>query len=354
MKYTKHFIILLLSVFLFGFTKTETNKEKQKSLESEVLKHYQHESNPLKLEAARFLLTNLTESFSIDGERVKMYTDTVKRYYKDGNELHKKLLLLRDYSVDEIIVDDIDVLTSEYLIDNIERAFNTWENCGWKNEISFSNFCEYILPYRIGNEPIESWRKEIIKDSTLNSFFNELTRYSDQKKAAQWFTKIYANYQKKFIVQWGSNATNIPDIPYSSLNLLSTGTCANLNQITLLAYRAAGFPTAIDFSPHFTNGGHEWAALITSRGSIPFTISGNDSLGKYKPDDTTPSKVYRKTFSVNNQSHLKLRGDCYFLPYVFNCSKLIDVTDAYVPTCNANIPSECKATTEKIAYLAVF
>lgn len=334
-----------------AYKKAGKNKSELKA----VIKHYsKHPADSLKKKAAVFLLTNLSEAFSIDGERIKIYSDTVKRYYKDGSELHKKLLLLRDYPADEKLVGDIDVLTSEYLINNIDGAFNTWENCGWKKEISFSNFCEYILPYRIGNEPLESWRKEIIKDSALNTFFNELNRFSDQKTAAQWFTKRYANYQKKFIVQWGSNATNIPDLPYSSLNLLSTGTCANLNQITLLAYRAAGFPTAIDFSPQFTNGGHEWAAIITSKGSIPFTISGNDSLGKYKPDDTTPSKVYRKTFSVNNQSHLKLRGDCCFLPYVFNTSKLMDVTDAYVPTCNANIPSECKATTEKIAYLAVF
>jgi len=354
MKAIKYLIITVLSLLFFAFTPTNTNADKLKILENKILSHYKNDPNPSKLEAARFLLSNISESFSIEGERTKIYADTVRKYYKDGNELHKRLLNLRDYQADELIIDDISILTPEYLIDNIDRAFNTWENCSWKNEISFLNFCEYLLPYRIGNEPIESWRKEILKDSVLSSYILELHKFSDQKTAARWFTKKYANYQKKFVVQWGNNAANIPDLPFSALNLLSTGTCANLNQITLLAYRAAGFPTAIDFSPHFTNGGHEWAAIVTSQGSIPFTISGNDSLGKYKADDTYPSKVYRSTFSINNQSHVKLRGECDFLPYVFNSSKLLDVTDLYMPTCNANIPLVNKTTKDKFAYLAVF
>lgn len=354
MKNINCLLIIILSISLLSFTPLNKNEDKQKLLEKKVLSHYQHDVNPLKIKAARFLLANLIESFSIEGERTKMYSDTVMKYYQDGNVLHKRLLPLRDISAEEVVVNDVNTLTPEYLIDNIDRAFTTWENNGWKNEISFSNFCEYILPYRIGTEPLESWRKEILKDSVHSALCNMLQTYTDEKNAASWFTKQYAKYQKKFIVQWGNNGANIPDLPYSALHLLTTGTCANLNQITLLAYRAAGFPTAIDFSPHFINGGHEWAALITSQGSIPFTLSGNDSLGKYKADDAYPSKVYRSTFSVNNLSHVKMRGECDFLPYVFNCSKLIDVTDLYIPTCNVNIPVLTNLANEKFAYLAVF
>lgn len=358
MKITNYLFCILLSIPILSFAPVEKKvNHKQKQLEKKVLAHYQHDSNPLKLQAARFLLTNIKDKFSIEGERTKMYADTVKKYYRDGNILHKKLFPLRYMNANEVEVDDVESLTPEYLIENIDRAFATWQSCSWKKDISFSDFCEYILPYRIGYEPLESWRKEILQDSIFQIVGDSLHTFSDEKAALVWFTKKCARYKKSFLIKWGTNAADIPDLPYSTLRLLSTGTCANLNSVTMFLYRAAGFPITSDFTPHWANKscGHDWAAVTTPEGFSPFHISGNEILGYYKGSDDILSKIYRKTFSENAQSHAKLRGSCDFLPYLFNSSRLLDVTDLYIPTSTIKIaiPTTKNPNNEKFAYLAV-
>ena len=54
---------------------------------------------------------------------------------------------------------DCHVIKAEYLIENIDLAFAAWQKRPWRHSLSFDEFCEWILPYRIGDEPLENWRK---------------------------------------------------------------------------------------------------------------------------------------------------------------------------------------------------
>lgn len=54
---------------------------------------------------------------------------------------------------------DAEVITADYLIDNIDHAFEVWGKRPWAKYYSFDDFCEYVLPYRIANEPLEAWRR---------------------------------------------------------------------------------------------------------------------------------------------------------------------------------------------------
>ena len=45
---------------------------------------------------------------------------------------------------------DAHIITAEYLIDNIDCAFDNWQKRPWNRSLSFEDFCEYLLPYRIG------------------------------------------------------------------------------------------------------------------------------------------------------------------------------------------------------------
>lgn len=53
---------------------------------------------------------------------------------------------------------DIHVITADYLIRNIDQAFVVWKKRPWNKDLSFDDFCELILPYRIGDETLEDWR----------------------------------------------------------------------------------------------------------------------------------------------------------------------------------------------------
>ena len=40
---------------------------------------------------------------------------------------------------------DAHIITAEYLIDNIDRAFDNWQKRPWNRSLSFEDFCEYLL-----------------------------------------------------------------------------------------------------------------------------------------------------------------------------------------------------------------
>ncbi|MFK2304910.1 hypothetical protein ACIXQ0_12120 [Bacteroides fragilis] len=58
------------------------------------------------------------------------------------------------------IVRDIEVITGNFLINNVEEAIKIWHRTKKFTECSFDDFCEYILPYRIGNESLSDWREQ--------------------------------------------------------------------------------------------------------------------------------------------------------------------------------------------------
>lgn len=349
--------ILLMCCFVCFLTNC-TKQSKYEKLRTNLLSHYNEKADSLKCKAALFLLEGAKDMHGIEGTRVKTYSDTIKEYFRESKLLNDKLYALRDENYPDSIVNDSDALTPQYLIENIDRAFDSWEKANWKDDISFDVFCEYILPYRSGNERIENWRKIAFEDTIYKCIKDSVFKYPDLCKAATYLAKEQSKHESKFVIRLpGRKNATIPDLPFSILKILSTGTCDKLVNKSIFTNRALAIPIAIDFTPHWANhaNGHTWGAIITRTGSIPFILPIKDSLGTIMNSryGYILSKVYRKTFSENANSHLKQRGFCSFLPELFNNARLIDVTDLYLPSMAINIPVISKATESEYAYLAV-
>lgn len=72
-------------------------------------------------------------------------------------------MVLDSYQMGEsIIQDDVTNITAKYLINNIEMSFMVWQEMPWGKDIPFDVFCEEILPYRVGTEPLENWREKVL------------------------------------------------------------------------------------------------------------------------------------------------------------------------------------------------
>ena len=139
----------------------------RKELEK-VLCHYQkNPADSLKYKAACFLIENMpfyTYSYGEQLENYKSYyawlkvrkgktaqqvADSVKKVFGPMKEPQKKR--------------DIMEIDSAYLCHNIDWAFKVWQEQPWGKNISFEIFCEYLLPYRIGDEPLAYWRETYYK-----------------------------------------------------------------------------------------------------------------------------------------------------------------------------------------------
>ena len=47
------------------------------------------------------------------------------------------------------------------MVHNIDWAFKVWREQPWGKKVSFENFCEYVLPYRVGDECPVEWRERL-------------------------------------------------------------------------------------------------------------------------------------------------------------------------------------------------
>lgn len=75
---------------------------------------------------------------------------------------HCDSLQEKGYTIRKEIVYDIKALHSDYLIRNIDLAFQAWQK-PWAKDISFEGFCRYILPYRAEVEPASDMRQELME-----------------------------------------------------------------------------------------------------------------------------------------------------------------------------------------------
>lgn len=128
-------------------------KENRKEL-LKVIRHYQNDS--LKLEAAKFLIRNMPGHYSYaDTTEVSQYYDAVDSLLKsmedyDMETIQDSLVSLNKHfqQLDTRTVQDIEIISAHFLIQNIDSAFVQWKKWPWAQHLSFDQFCEYILPYK--------------------------------------------------------------------------------------------------------------------------------------------------------------------------------------------------------------
>ncbi len=173
--------------------------------------------------------------------------------------------------------EDIKSLSASYLIQNVEEAFSTWQNSPWRDEVDFMRFCQYILPYKIDQEPVVEWR------CTLKDKYAHLV--ADVTNQREAFTIVF-NYLKEHFKVQDNKRSYEADI--LTLDSLQGGDCRERAIHMVYVMRALGIAAALDYTPFWANQGtnaHYWVSMI-SRDNTVYTI-GKDSLnnidGTYEP-----------------------------------------------------------------------
>lgn len=256
-----------------------------------VLTHYKHDS--LKYRAACFLIENMPGKYGIEAENPD---DAYKRFLKNIPEKDSVYWKLDSCHVGHLLdsvsmvaaprmrkVEDIKAITSSLLIENIDYAFKAWEESGYSYD--FDDFCHYILPYRIGHEPLSSWRGDAYRHYVhlLDS------GYTPREVAVS----MAMNKGMRYNVGMGKYPYKQS---YEEMSATRWGVCEEMAAYLALSLRAVGIPAAIDYVPVWANrsSGHCWNVLKdTTTGR--FVEVGFDPGGKnrviYKP-----SKIYRHEY----------------------------------------------------------
>ncbi|MCD8262615.1 MAG: hypothetical protein LUD15_15025 [Bacteroides sp.] len=208
-----------------------------------VLEHYKND--PEKKKAAEFLIRNMKWCHAKNSPFMEEYYQRVDNLQKDKNISAKDMIAFYDsvYKPERFeemdITLDLQTITSDYLTDHIDRAFQAWQ-FPWAKDLSFDEFCEYILPHRLGNEPLESWmemyqeRLKPVVDSMYNSNIEDLY------KVISWMFIGNRYYTPQYV----------PSLRPSSLLEIKAGSCPTYTAFGRYIYRSIGVPVVLDFTPN--------------------------------------------------------------------------------------------------------
>lgn len=129
-----------------------------------VLSHFKNSPDPLKYRSAKFLIENMPYNYSYAGSAVE-YVDSafkVSSFYPiEQRESVFESIMSSDSSLSSRVSLDLKSIKADYLIQMIDEACDIWHQVNWNSEYDESIFFDYVLPYRLINEPFSSWRSYV-------------------------------------------------------------------------------------------------------------------------------------------------------------------------------------------------
>ncbi|MDR3266232.1 MAG: hypothetical protein LBT24_01500 [Tannerella sp.] len=258
-----------------------------------VLKHYaENPADSLKLRAAEFLIVNMPGKYSkyydapwndVATAMLRWTSSSDKQLVSDTYRLGK-----------QVIREDVKHITADFLMNNIEPAFQSWQDKPWGKDVSFDTFCEEILPYRVGTELLENWREK-----ALASFadFNKSFQADSTISVVEACTKVNGKLPQ-FSLDW-----DFPEMNYTMLMSSRRGNCDRMAVLSIFVMRALGIPVTFDYTPRWfeENIGHAWNAVCDSAGrhiSFMGTETAPGELHAGIEKSRTKTIVYRRTFAL--------------------------------------------------------
>ncbi len=298
---------------------------------------------------AEFLVCSMIGKYSVVGEGL----DSIEALYKclpngkswqfDSQQLER----IKNFeNAPRQNLYDLQNLTADYLISNIDDAWRLKETMSWNKDLSVEQFQELLLPYRSGNEKISEWREAYRKKySNINK---KLAAIRNSVDAASVVSKAIG--KMRFNQQ-----LNTPN--RSALDLLEVpvGYCREDCDRTLYAMRAFGIPVAVDkmlVSPD--NGkSHMWNVVYDNDDKI-YRMFDNyrnpPTRDSIYDDQRSKGKIYRITTGFNFD-RLDKYSDLEEVPAYLKDPHLKDVTSEYFGSNQAEIDVR---SPEKDVYLGIF
>ncbi len=320
-----------------------------------VLNHYATNGDDLKLKAAKFLIENMTnKSYYTNSKKEKQligFLDSVKKSNPNiDKSLYESLIKEKwgDINISKYtgmrkqLIYDIEFIHSEYLINNIDNAFEAWNNSSWKTIFSFDEFCEYVLPYRSFYAPVSHWREPLkeeyvdIKNKIATDSILELVGAINDN--IKWF-------------HWTQTFYELSNIPVEAVNNIQTGTCREHSSLKIGILRSLGIPIV---------------ELQAFNSTTWVGVPGNDKLFLDWEYDRAPNKNNKPLSEIRKENFAKIHYLSYKvqsdqlagldqkdIPNAFKLKNLVDVTFNYTKTLDIEIEVN-ESEDHKYAYLCVF
>ena len=348
--------LLLICISFLQSCLTEDNDNLQHALRlagenrmelEKVLQNYSASRDLLKYKAACFLIGDMIGRKS---RYVEWYDADGNLFYPEFNEprnpedFERKAYGYGWYSKEVTCDADLHIITSNYLIRHIDYAFEAWER-PWAQHLSFDQFCEWLLPYRVGTEKLVLWQEVIC---------NEFAYLEDSLKEVTCPEKAFDVIDRDFFkwFQYGECADLLS--PWQDINEIinsKTGTCDDYCTARCFLMRSFGIPLMIDCAIRWgnRNGAHYEIALLDTSG---MAIALFPLFEQVETGWRIGAKVWRKTYAIQESSLVLNVLEAHLIPEVFRDVRFVDASKDHAPVKDINIVID--NLTDTIAYMSVF
>lgn len=358
----KHIYIYLLLIVLIGCKKEPKQyaSKLEKSLElsgenrtelEKVLTHYsKNEKDSLKYKAAIFLIENmeghsyrLIKSRKEWDEILGLSDSLIKIEHDDYETLIDSCY--ESYKIKYKLKKDLHQIKAKNLIENIDVAFNVWPR-PWNSYLDFNDFCNYILPYRQKEEPLElTLRKKYYQENKQK--ISDTTSVESMIGIAKETSAFPYGYKYKRLIPFDQSLSDIEKGKMTD--------CVDASIYSSFKSRSIGIPMVIDFAlwPNFRSS-HYWNSVVYNKDSLLYADKDFfwGEPGSYRLRRKI-AKIYRIMYaSQGSFNNLQKRGKTWTF---LDDSNIIDVTSQYIKT--TNIKMKLRASEEKtfsMAYLCIF
>jgi hypothetical protein len=359
----KLLMTILLSLFSVATEASTSARADYRQKYKSVLCHYsQKPVDSLKYKAALFLIDNMEGHGSPEGIGIRNYIQRIHKMEKaEGIRQLQAAWYTSQKEGSTDIVPDSTIISSDFLINDIDDAFFSWNQSQWKDSITFRQFCQYILPYRINDEHLgENWRRP------LRERYGSIIEHETNMKKA--FALIRDTVFKVIAL---SNSYCEYNLDPMTCHMIGRAECGQRCILLVAVLRALCIPAVIDGTPmwsDYSNKGHAWVAMVANNGDT-YTVFDKDKEAKrFNPIDAsqflprykvktedkypyviktekTPVKIYRICYDYCNKVGIY---DAKVIASPF----ILDVSEKYGLTTDVTIKTDSTSTIYLCSYLS--
>ena len=327
-----------------------------------VIQHYTAEGDQQKLQAAKYLISNMPGHYSMTGD-YQEYINELRTFLDTTDKVTKELKIALEeistrYNARINYKPDVYEMTSDYLIRNIDTAFEHWRQNEWASYLTFDEFCEWLLPYTCSNYlPLYDWRASL--KAYAESYIYHINQCNDYKNSPRIAICAVNDILRQDASQHNSSyIVSGHRIFDPSLFPLIPGTsCRHYAEMVTLILRSKGIPVSIDFTPQWPDRqfGHDWCVYPTFRGKK--TIFNPYFSNPDFPHNTNArfAKVFRVTYAPNKEYLRLLKRNNGDVPKIVDSPFFTDVSEEYQKTIDLKVRTNksFKLLPEDV-YIAVF
>ncbi len=305
--------------------------------------HFAQKQDSMQLKAFVFLLSHMKRKWSqtyfwVDSNYKKVAFNELEYPDFDSSIRAFEQLKQSHYPIHPVQNVEYDLqneaCTADMLIENVSLAYTDWQT--HYPTLRFTDFCEYLLPYRISVEPLQQWRKvykekfAYLSDTTkFKNAYDKITQFTND--CTSWFDNTYGKEQR-----------TDPFSRLGALNLLhrKKGACEDFTSLGVFIARSLGIPATVAHIPYWatSSDSHFFAeAILPNNVSIPFEALSKEDVTKFAiPRE--PGKVVRYTFSEQANTLANQVDKKLIPPGFLKATNYIDVTEKYWPVQNVATP----------------